>query len=312
MSPRTFLVVNPRSANGSVQRRWDELTATIRASYGDFEHAFTTARGDATKLAHTALREGYEMIVALGGDGTMNEVVNGFFADGKAVNPDAILGEIPMGTGGDFRKTAGIPKDIGEAAAALKGTATRRVDVGRLSLVDAAGQPGFRYFINIASFGMGGLVDSIVNSSSKALGGKASFFLATARAAIKYKNKRVRLTLDGGAPLERRIYNVAVANGRFFGGGMQVAPMAALDDGVFDVVSLGDFGAAEAALQVRHIYKGTHIGMPKVEHWKARHVVAEPVDGADKVLLDVDGEQPGSLPSTFEMLPGAIRLKVPG
>jgi YegS/Rv2252/BmrU family lipid kinase len=312
MSTRTFLVVNPRSANGSVQRRWDELAATIRAGYGEFEHAFTKAQGDATTLARQALGEGYELVVALGGDGTVNEVVNGFFAAGKPVNPDAVLGELPMGTGGDFRKTAGIPKDFGEAAAALKGTATKRVDVGRLSLVDGAGRPGSRYFINIASFGVGGLVDSIVNSSSKALGGKASFFLATARAAIKYKNRLVRLTFDGGAPLERRIYNVAVANGRFFGGGMQVAPMAALDDGIFDVVSLGDFGVTEAALRVRHIYKGTHIGMPKVEHWKARHVQAEPVDPNDKVLLDVDGEQPGSLPSTFELLPGAIKLKVPG
>ena len=312
MSTRTFLVVNPRSANGQVQRRWDELAATVRSGFGEFEHAFTTARGDATKLARKALGEGYDMIVALGGDGTMNEVVNGFFEDGKAVNPDAILGEIPMGTGGDFRKTAGIPKEAAAAAAALKGTATMRVDAGRLSLVDAAGRYAVRYFINIASFGIGGLVDSIVNSSSKALGGKASFFLATARAAVRYKNKLVRLSLDGGTPMERRIYNVAVANGRYFGGGMQVAPNALLDDGLFDVVSLGDFGVAEAALQVRHIYKGTHLGMPKVEHWRARHVEAEPVDGADTVLLDVDGEQPGSLPSKFEMLPGAIKLKVPG
>jgi YegS/Rv2252/BmrU family lipid kinase len=312
MSNRTFLVVNPRSANGTVQRRWAELAATIRSAYGDFEHAFTAAPGDATRLARRALDEGSAMIVALGGDGTMNEVVNGFFAGGKPVRPDAILGEIPMGTGGDFRKTAGIPQEVAEAAAALKGTATKRVDVGRLSLVDAGGRPGERYFINIASFGLGGLVDSIVNSSSKALGGKTSFLLATARAAIKYKNQRVRLTLDGGAPIERRIYNVAVANGRFFGGGMQVAPMAALDDGLFDVVCLGDFGFAEAALRVKHIYQGTHIGMPKVEHWKARHVKAEPVDPRDRVLLDVDGEQPGALPSTFEILPGAITLKVPG
>jgi YegS/Rv2252/BmrU family lipid kinase len=312
MSTRTFLVVNPRSANGSVQRRWDELATTVRSGFGDFEHAFTTARGDATTLARKALGEGYELIVALGGDGTMNEVVNGFFEDGQPVNADAVLGEIPMGTGGDFRKTAGIPKDVAEAAAALKGTATMRVDAGRLSLVDGAGRPGFRYFINIASFGLGGLVDSIVNSSSKALGGKASFLLATARAAVRYKNQLVRLSLDGGAPLERRIYNVAVANGRYFGGGMQVAPNALLDDGLFDVVALGDFGVAEAAMRVRHIYKGTHLGMPKVEHWKARHVQAEPVDPNDKVLLDVDGEQPGSLPSTFEMLPGAIKIKVPG
>jgi YegS/Rv2252/BmrU family lipid kinase len=312
MSMRTFVVVNPRSGNGTVERRWGDLASTIRAEYGAFEHAFTTAPGDATRLARKALDEGYEMVVALGGDGTMNEVVNGFFTDGKAVNPDAILGEIPVGTGGDFRKTAGIPKDVAAAAAALRGTATMRVDAGRLSLVDAAGRPAVRYFVNIASFGIGGLVDSIVNSSTKVLGGKASFFLATARAAVRYRNQAVRLTLDGGRPKERRIYNVAVANGRYFGGGMHIAPKAALDDGLFDVVALGDFGVAEVATKIHRVYQGTHLGMPKVDHWKARHLQAEPVDPADKVLLDVDGEQPGSLPSTFEVLPGAIKLKVPG
>ena len=312
MSDRTFLVVNPRSAAGAVGRQWKELAVTIRAAYGAFEHAFTTAPRDATRLARQALRDGYGMIVAVGGDGTMNEVVNGFFLGGKVVNPDAILGEVPMGTGGDFRKTAGIPKEVGAAAAALRGTATMRVDIGRLSLVDGGGRPAERYFINIASFGIGGLVDSIVNSSPKLLGGKASFLLATARAAVRFKNQTVRLTLDGGKPMERRIYNVAVANGRYFGGGMHIAPQATLDDGLFDVVALGDFSMAEVTFRIRHVYAGTHLGLPKVEHWKARHVVAEPVYPADKVLLDVDGEQPGSLPSTFDLLPAAIKLKVPG
>jgi YegS/Rv2252/BmrU family lipid kinase len=305
-------VVNPRSANGAVERRWSELAATIRGELGDFDHGFTTGVGDATRLAREALRAGYEMVVALGGDGTLNEVVNGFFDADAPINPDAILGQVPAGTGGDFRKTAGIPKEIGAAAAALKGTASVRADVGRLTLVDAAGRPASRHFINIASFGMGGLVDAIVNRSSKALGGKASFFLATARAALRYKNQRVRLTLDGGPPQELAIYNVAIANGRYFGGGMHVAPTARIDDGRFEVVVLGDFSATEAALKIRHLYKGTHLGLPKVSHWQARHVTAEPVDPTAQVLLDVDGEQPGALPSTFELLPGAVTLRVPG
>jgi YegS/Rv2252/BmrU family lipid kinase len=309
---RTFIVVNPRSGNGSVQRRWTAIADTVRRAFGDFEPAFTTAPGDATRLARQALEDGFEMVVSLGGDGTLNEVVNGFFRDGRPVNPEAALGLIPVGTGGDFRKTLGLANDVGEAAAALAGRATRTVDVGRLSLVDAAGAPGTRYYINIASFGIGGLVDHIVNRSSKVLGGRLSFLLGTARAALAYRNQAVRLSIDGHTPLELRINNVAVANGQFFGGGMHIAPRAQLDDGLFDVVAIGDLGALDLALKMRHVYAGTHLDMPKVIYRRARHVQAEPVDAGAKVLLDVDGEQPGALPSSFELLPGAVRVKIRG
>ncbi|HEY3359711.1 MAG TPA: diacylglycerol kinase family protein [Polyangia bacterium] len=308
---RTFLVVNPRSGNGSVERRWGEIASTVREAFGSYEHAFTTGPEDATRIARRALEDGFELVVALGGDGTLNEVVNGFFdAAGAPVNPGAALGVIPVGTGGDFRKTLGLPNDIRAAAAALRGRAVLQADVGRLSLVDGQGQPRTRHFMNIASFGIGGLVDHIVNTTSKALGGRLSFFLATARAAIAYRNQPVRLSFDGEAPIELRINNVAVANGQYFGGGMHIAPKARLDDGFFDVVAIGDLSALDLALKMRHVYAGTHLDMPKVLYRRARHVKAEPVDPAAKVLLDVDGEQPGAIPSIFELLPGAVRVKI--
>jgi diacylglycerol kinase family enzyme len=188
-------------------------------------------------------------------------------------------------------------------------TPPRAIDVGRLHYVTDGGAPAVRHFINIASFGIGGLVDRYANESSKAFGGKLSFAVATLKAGAKYKNASVRVTLDGGPTKEGKIYNVAVANGRYFGGGMKVAPDAALDDGWFDVITLGDFGFADLILRGLDIYSGKHLKNPKVTVHRARKIVAAPVDGTTEVLLDVDGEAPGRLPATFELLAGALQVR---
>lgn len=305
--PGTVLVVNPQSAGGKTERRWPELRAQIQEAYGQFDERFTERAGDATHMTREALRGGAELVVAVGGDGTINECVNGFFDGNGPVAPMAAFGIVPAGTGGDFIKTLGVPRATAEAAAALKSPA-RAIDIGRLRYVDDDGKPAVRHFINIASFGIGGLVDRYVNQSSKAFGGKVSFALATLKAGAKYKNATVRLTLDGGTPKEGRIYNVAVANGRYFGGGMKVAPDAALDDGLFDVVTLGDFGFSDLILRGLDIYSGRHLSNPKVTVARAKRVDAEAVDGAE-VLLDVDGEAPGRLPATFELLAGALQVR---
>jgi YegS/Rv2252/BmrU family lipid kinase len=304
---RTVVVVNPSSAGGKTERRWPALRETILAAYGPFKEKFTRAPGDATALTREALRGGAELVVALGGDGTINEVVNGFYDGTTPVAPAAAFGVLPAGTGGDFVKTLGTPRDLGAACASLK-SAPRPIDLGRLTYVGADGKTAARHFINITSFGIAGLVDRYVNASSKALGGRLSFALATLKAGMVYKNAPVRLTLDGRAPKEGRIYNVAVANGRYFGGGMMVAPQAALDDGLFDVVTLGDFTLGDLLLHGLDIYAGTHVKLPKVTVERARRVEATPVDGAE-VLLDVDGEQPGRLPATLEILPGGLNVR---
>ena len=179
-------------------------------------------------------------MVAVGGDGTINEVVNGFFDGETLVAPKAVLGILPMGTGGDFIKTTGTSRVLVEAAQALAKGTPRAIDVGRLRYVTHEGAPGLRHFVNIASFGISGLVDRYVNQSSKLLDGKASFYLATLRASLRYRNARCRITFDDGPVTEQAVYTAAIANGRFFGGGMKIAPEAELDDGRFDVVLIGD------------------------------------------------------------------------
>jgi YegS/Rv2252/BmrU family lipid kinase len=309
---RTLLVANPQSANGALGRKWSSLEQTIRSGLGAFEHRFTERKGDATRLARRALEEGYEMVVAMGGDGTISEVADGFFTAAGPLNPAAVLGVLPFGTGGDFRKTIGAPKQLAAGAASLRGRRTQRIDVGRLTYTPQdGGERRSCHFINIASFGIGGLVDELVNASSKALGGRVSFAWATFRAMLRFKPQRARLRLDEGEPSEVLLHNIAVANGRFFGGGMEVAPDATLDDGRFDVITLGPMSMADLLLRGHRIYKGTHLSLPQVSAARARRVEAQPVDPGERILLDVDGEVPGMLPATFELLPGALLLKTP-
>ena len=309
-SYRTLVVANPESANRMLGRRWRELSRCIEEHYGCFEHRFTERPGDASALTRRALEEGFEMVVAMGGDGTISEVVDGFFTPEGPVRPDAVLGVLPFGTGGDFRKTIGAPKRLPEGAASLRGRRTSRIDVGRLTHQSAAGER-VRHFINIASFGIGGLVDDLVNRSTKAFGGTVSFGLATVRAMTRYRPQRARVRLDGGEPREVLLQNVAVANGQFFGGGMHIAPHALLDDGRFDVVCLPPMGFADLLLHGHRIYSGTHLAMPGVTEERAARVDAEPLPAGERILLDVDGETPGWLPARFELLAGALLLKTP-
>ncbi|HEY4244617.1 MAG TPA: diacylglycerol kinase family protein [Kofleriaceae bacterium] len=310
LAPRTVVVVNPQSQGGKLGKRWADLADTIGRAF-PFDEAVTTCAGDATRLAREALRAGAERVVAIGGDGTINEVVNGFFDDdGAPIAPDAAFAMLPFGTGGDFRRTVGIPLDIAEAAAVIAADHRRRIDVGRLDFVDAEGKPQHRMFANIASFGVSGVVDRLVNESGKKLG-RLSFALATARATWSYKNQRVQLTFDERDRVEATINTVAVANGRFFGGAMKVAPDAELDDGAFDVVALGDFTFGDLLTSGRRIYKGTHVSMEKVTTRRARIVEAEPIEPGAVVELDVDGECPGRLPARFEIRPGALAMVLP-
>jgi YegS/Rv2252/BmrU family lipid kinase len=214
-----------------------------------------------------------------------------------------------MGTGGDFRKTAGIPKEFADAVKLLSGGQTKTIDVGRMEMTNPEGQTVIRYFLNIASFGIGGDIDSRVNNSSKALGGFISFAWASITAMLMYKNQTVRIVLDDAHDLgERKIFSVAVANGQFFGGGMHVAPMADLSDGIFEVIVMGDFKLHETLGNMSKIYKAQHLAHPKVEHYRARKVTAT---SNETVLLDVDGEQPGKLPTVFTICPGALKLRTP-
>lgn len=310
--PRTVVVVNPNSQGGKLGKSWAVLADTLQRAF-PFDDVHTSGPGHATELVKDALRGGAERIVAIGGDGTVNEVFNGFFENGTAIAPRASFALIPFGTGGDFRRSIEMPTGTAEAAKVIAANHTRMIDVGKLELTAMDGSRAIRMFANIASFGVSGVVDRLVNQSGKKLG-RLSFMLATARATWSYKNQRVQLIFDGDVQhrIEATINTVAVANGKYFGGAMKIAPNAELDDGTFDVVAMGDLSFADLLKSGARIYKGTHLTMAKVSERRARVVEAEPIEPGAVVELDVDGEPLGKLPARFEVLPGAMRIVVPG
>jgi YegS/Rv2252/BmrU family lipid kinase len=309
---KTLVVVNPNSANGSTGKKWPQIREQLMESVGSFEEKFTTASGHAIDLVREALTAGAQRIICVGGDGTNNEVVNGFFDGLKPLNPEAVLGFVPRGTGGDLRKTLGIGKELRSCLPILARGHVMPADLGVVEFEEHRGQRIWRLFVNITSFGIGGLVDKKVNESTKALGGKTSFFIGTVKAMFAYKNKLVNLKVTSGdeVVLEEsvRVNNVAVANGQYFGGGMWVAPQARMDDGLFDVIILGDLTKRDLVFKGSKVYKGTHLSEKKVRMLRGNHVEAT---CDEEVLIDMDGEQPGRLPITLDILPKAIRFIVP-
>jgi YegS/Rv2252/BmrU family lipid kinase len=287
VTPRTVLIVNPKSQGGRLGKQWKDTADTIGRAFP------------------------FERVVAIGGDGTINEVVNGFFDDqGKAIAPEASFAVIPFGTGGDFRRTLHVPTGLADAAAVIAANQRRKIDVGRVELTTPSGGRSARMFANIASFGISGVVDRLVNESGKKLG-RLTFAVATLRATWSYKNQRVQLVFDGTDRIEATINTVAVANGRYFGGAMLVAPNAEVDDGMFDVVAMGDFGVGDLLASGRRIYKGTHLAMEKVTARRARTIDAAPIEPGAVVELDVDGENLGRLPARFEVMPAALWVIAP-
>ena len=263
---------------------------------------------DATRLVREALKDGVAGVAVVGGDGTLNEAVNGFFdEDGTPVRPDAWLGPLPCGTGGDFRRTVGISRRPDAMVTQMLWARPRPIDVGWITFMDDDGQRRSRAFINIASFGLAGVIDRVVNNAPKWMGPSA-YLLGTMRSIIGFSHQRVVLSLDDEPPETVALLNGIVANGRFFGGGMKIAPRAEIDDGLFEVITL-EYSRLDAILSSGDVYRGQHLSRSGVGYRRARRVRAEPENPSERVLLDIDGEAPGALPATFEVREGAVLLR---
>ncbi|MBI3677063.1 MAG: diacylglycerol kinase family lipid kinase [Proteobacteria bacterium] len=308
-----FIVVNPHSAGGRTAREWSSIEMGLRGAYPKMTVAMTSARGEATALVRRALGEGYNEVVAVGGDGTINEAVNGFFDSDIPVAPDAVFGFVTSGTGGDFRKTFNVAQGYAAAIARLKEARPRPIDVGKLSCVSRKGEPVTRYFVNIASFGLSGVIVDAVNRAriAKLFGGQFAFAFHSALAMLSYRDRTVRIRVDLDYDEIASISTVAIANGLSFGGGMRVAPNARPDDGVFDVIVMGGAPKGQALKDMKLIYTGEHLNNPNVRALRGRKVMAAPVAETKHrpVLIEVDGESAGQLPATFEILPRALNLR---
>lgn len=304
-SYKTFFVINPKSANNTTEKKFLSLFPEIKGFFADFDFKKTLYPMHATEITRYAIKDGYEMIVSVGGDGTLNEVLNGFFENGRRIGENVVLGVLPSGTGGDFRKTLLMGYDMKKSLIKLKGKGFKKIDCGNIKFTEN-GEKKERYFINIGSFGISGVVDHYVNKTTKFFGGKVSFFIGSLRGMLAYKNEEVRIILD-----EIEIYNgkmcvCAVANGKYFGGGMMIAPRAIIDDGLFDVIILGDLSKKEFLSLSTKIYKGKHVGHPKIFTFQGNFLRAE---SDSPLLLDIDGENIGKTPAEFSLLPSSIALK---
>jgi diacylglycerol kinase (ATP) len=240
--------------------------------------------------------------VAVGGDGTVNEVVQGL-----AGRDDVELAVIPRGTGWDFVRTYGIPRRLEDAVAVAREGHARAIDLGRARYRAWGGGEAGSYFANIASAGMSGAIAKRANETSKALGGKVSYAWATLTVFARWHNDEVLVTVDGERR-EGRMHDVVVANGRFFGGGMMICPEAQPDDGVFDVLLIGDLTKRDLLLTLPKTYKGRHLPHPKAE--LLRGAVVE-IDAPRPLPVELEGEQPGTTPVRFEVVPKALRVRVP-
>ena len=316
---RPHLIVNPASAGGRTGRHFDAIVRAVREAVGEFDWSFTRRRGDGRVLAREAARAGANLVVAVGGDGTASEVVDGLVADGEVAGrgappaeplaPEVAFGFIPRGTGGDFSRSLAWPSDPGEAARILAAGAERTIDLGRIEFTGADGRPQVRRFANVAGFGISGRVVQEVERAGKALGGKMAFMLASARVLAGWRDQPVRWRADGGPWRESRVTAFSVCNGRYFGGGMLVAPDALVDDGLLDVTIWTGIGLSDFILKKGMLYDGTHVRLPNTQTLRVKTIEAEPLC-SEPVLLDVDGEQPGMLPARFTIVPGALRARV--
>ena len=297
------MVVNPRSQSGATARRFSRCEPRLRELLGPFEVVSTQGPRHAVRIAREAARSGVEQIVVAGGDGTAGEVVGGVLAAGRGGS--CRIGLLPLGTGGDLTRTLCVPRKLGPALEALAGGATRKVDAGRARFRAMDGAEPEVYFVNEASVGLPGLTTELVNRAPKTLGGRVSFLLGTLRCLLSYGFPQVRVVADGEVLHEGPLTLVTAANGRFFGGGMQVAPRARIDDGLLDVVLVPGFGRGHLVRQLPHIYRGTHLDVPGVQCRPTRVLEVEPLAGGP-VWIEFDGEPLGVLPARFEVLPGAL------
>jgi YegS/Rv2252/BmrU family lipid kinase len=294
-------LVNPASGNGATGKRWPELARRAELLGLRGETLFSERPGHLIELGRSAIDAGATLLVAVGGDGTLNEVVN------AAAERDVELATIPLGTGMDFVRTYGIPKKFDDAVQVAREGKTRRIDAGRVSYRTWQGTDAERWFANVGSVGMSGAVAQRANGMSKALGGKLTFFYALTRVFLEWENTEVTVRFDAG---ERRgrMHDVILANGVWHGGGMMLAPGASPDDGLFDVILIGDIGKVDFLTTAPKLYKGKHVKHPKVEVLRSARVE---IDAGEHLPIEVEGEQIGTTPATFEVVPGALRLRVP-
>jgi YegS/Rv2252/BmrU family lipid kinase len=305
---KTQVIVNPESNKGKTRKRWKDIQEVLMSFLKEFKCEFTEKPFQAIEISRAAIKEGTELIVGVGGDGTMNEIANGFYENREIINPETALGVVPSGTGCDFTRSLNIPLGLKNALKVITQAPSSLIDIGRATFKANSGEEQERYFLNVADFGIGGEVVKKVNENR--MKRKASSYLKCLLSTfITYNSKRLRIKIDDEElPIDEYMIG-AVSNGRIFGKGMKIAPEAELDDGLFDVVLIRGMKLFEFLRNVWKIYAGSHLSHPKILLIRGRKTEVFPAEGQEDVLIELDGEQLGMLPATFEIVPSSIFVK---
>lgn len=317
MGTLPLVIVNPASADGATEDKWPKIASDLRTHFGSFTVAFTESAGHARLLAADAAKQGTKLIIACGGDGTISEVANGIIES----NTESELGILPAGTGSDFRRSIGISNNAAEAARSLRNGRARTIDAVRVTFINDAGERETLYSINVASFGMSTeVLDRAASGEAKKwvpaftprkVTSKLSYAAAAVQTTLSASPADVIVEIDENDERRLRVAEFCVANARYYGGGMKVAPDAKLDDGYFDVVTIGDANSFRLLTNAPRLYFGAHLRMSEVTHALAKQVVARPANKDKEVRVELDGEVVGRLPSTFQIVPKALRVRFP-
>lgn len=295
------LIVNPAAGAGKTARKWPHIMARLRSIGLRFDYDITEAPGHARELAKDAVAKGYELVVSVGGDGTINEVVNGLYDTGNIAY--VMLGIIGTGTGGDYIRTIGIPRAPLEACQRLKEPRKVTVDVGVIEYLNG-GETMRRLFVNFAGMGFDAEIVRTTTLKYKALNATVAYLAGLLSSLLFYKNKTVTINIDGEA-IQEKVCTVLVNNGKYGGGGMFAAPEADLSDGLLDVLIIGDLSKPDLLWSLPRVYRGTHLTHPKITLKKARDIE---IRSDDSVFLQADGELLGGLPARFYVLPSLLNV----
>jgi len=297
------LIVNPTAGAGRTAKKWPYIKALLKNTGLRFEHDITEAPGHAIELAKSAVNRGYKLVVSVGGDGTINEIVNGIYATGDM--KDVELGIIGTGTGSDYIRTIGVSKYYQESCHHLMNPMKKSVDLGLVEFT-ANGQPAKRIFANFAGLGFDAEVVKATTRKFKNFGGKPAYLMGLLSTFATYKNRNIHITMNGQSE-DRKVCTIVMSNGKYGGGSMLLAPDADPSDGLFDVIIIGDVTKPDLLRSLPRIYKGTHLTHPKVT---VRRTDLITISSDEPMAIQADGDLVGEAPARFTVLPSALNILV--
>ena len=298
------IIVNPASAGGKTGRRMAEILSKIDRCYGKRYSLFVTQKSlQAGDSASEAVRNGARLVIAVGGDGTLQEVVNGLFSNGHLMNPDCHLGIVCSGTGKGFAQSIGLPAAIQDQIELIHEGHFRSVDIAKVHYRNREGVPSYRYYLNECQLGIGGAVVRNVQQNHKRLGGTLAFGLGTLETTFRYRNQSMTVTANVEKHCFGRFTGIVIANGAYTGGGMNLTPGARVDDGQLNVLLMHDLSIVQRLRVFPRIYSGSHVRSALFTHFKASTVT---VESDEQVLVEADGELLGTTPCTVKVLPSQL------